>query len=84
MTDILQAPAMRGFIRMCMDGWDWGWHERNGGNEVGGKLGGGLATVLQTPYDAPGIAVFVDLHDAQGMDGAVSAVSRLTVSGTIR
>ena len=32
MTDILQAPAMRGFIRMCMDGWDWGWHERNGGN----------------------------------------------------
>lgn len=32
MTDILQAPAMRGFIRMCMDGWDQGWHERNGGN----------------------------------------------------
>lgn len=32
MTDILQVPAMRGFIRMCMDGWEQGWHERNGGN----------------------------------------------------
>ena len=32
MTDILQVPAMRGFIRMCMDGWYQGWHERNGGN----------------------------------------------------
>lgn len=32
MSDILQVPAMQGFIRMCMDGWDQGWHERNGGN----------------------------------------------------
>ena len=32
MSDILQVPAMRGFIRMCMDGWYQGWHERNGGN----------------------------------------------------
>ena len=32
MTGILQVPAMRGFIRMCMDGWYQGWHERNGGN----------------------------------------------------
>ena len=32
MTDILQVQAMRGFIRMCMDGWEQGWHERNGGN----------------------------------------------------
>ena len=23
---------MRGFIRMCNDGWLQGWHERNGGN----------------------------------------------------
>lgn len=32
MTDILQVPDMQGFIRMCMDGWQQGWHERNGGN----------------------------------------------------
>lgn len=32
MSDILQVPAMQGFIRMCMDGWYQGWHERNGGN----------------------------------------------------
>lgn len=29
MTEI---PAVRGFIRMCTDGWEQGWHERNGGN----------------------------------------------------
>ena len=22
----------KGFIRMCNDGWEQGWHERNGGN----------------------------------------------------
>ncbi len=32
MSDILQVPAMQGFIQMCMDGWYQGWHERNGGN----------------------------------------------------
>ena len=28
-TDIL---VMQDYIRMCGDGWDQGWHERNGGN----------------------------------------------------
>ena len=23
---------VKGFIRMCDDGWQQGWHERNGGN----------------------------------------------------
>ncbi len=30
--DILQTAAVRGFARMCSDGWLQGWHERNGGN----------------------------------------------------
>ena len=30
--DILSTTAVRGFIRLCGDGWDQGWHERNGGN----------------------------------------------------
>lgn len=29
---ILDAEFVRGFIRMAADGWEQGWHERNGGN----------------------------------------------------
>ena len=28
----LDAEFVRGFIRMADDGWQQGWHERNGGN----------------------------------------------------
>lgn len=30
--EILKAKFVQGFIRMCNDGWEQGWHERNGGN----------------------------------------------------
>ena len=26
------VPAVDGFVRLCDDGWQQGWHERNGGN----------------------------------------------------
>lgn len=29
---MLEAEFIKGFIRMANDGWDMGWHERNGGN----------------------------------------------------
>lgn len=29
---VLEQPFVQGFIRMCTDGWNLGWHERNGGN----------------------------------------------------
>lgn len=29
---IYDIPVMQGYIRMCEDGWNQGWHERNGGN----------------------------------------------------
>lgn len=29
---ITDAVFVQGFIRMCNDGWEQGWHERNGGN----------------------------------------------------
>ena len=29
---IYDIPVMQGYIRMCTDGWEQGWHERNGGN----------------------------------------------------
>lgn len=32
MTGILGIDVMESFIRMCNDGWQLGWHERNGGN----------------------------------------------------
>ncbi|MBR2717133.1 MAG: rhamnulose-1-phosphate aldolase [Oscillospiraceae bacterium] len=32
MTSVEASPALRGFVRVCSDGWSLGWHERNGGN----------------------------------------------------
>ncbi len=29
---VLEAPFMQGFIRLADDGWQQGWHERNGGH----------------------------------------------------
>ncbi len=29
---VLDSKFAQGFIRMCNDGWEQGWHERNGGN----------------------------------------------------
>jgi rhamnulose-1-phosphate aldolase len=29
---IIEADFVKGFIRLCNDGWEQGWHERNGGN----------------------------------------------------
>lgn len=30
--EVLHAEFLKGFIRMANDGWEQGWHERNGGN----------------------------------------------------
>lgn len=30
--NVLEKDFIQGFIRMCSDGFDQGWHERNGGN----------------------------------------------------
>ncbi|MCD8221766.1 MAG: rhamnulose-1-phosphate aldolase [Clostridiales bacterium] len=32
MAAITDLKFVQGFIRMCNDGWNQGWHERNGGN----------------------------------------------------
>lgn len=31
-TQITDTEFVKGFVRMCEDGWRMGWHERNGGN----------------------------------------------------
>ena len=61
MTDILQAPAMRGFIRMCMDGWDRGWHERNGGN-LTYRMTDEDVVQCRTFFKAPGPWVMMDVQ----------------------
>ncbi|GHV40694.1 rhamnulose-1-phosphate aldolase [Clostridia bacterium] len=30
--NILETPAIKGFVRLCSDAYALGWHERNGGN----------------------------------------------------
>ncbi len=30
--DILELDVLKGYVRLCNDGWEQGWHERNGGN----------------------------------------------------
>ena len=30
--NIMEAEFIKSFIRVCSDGWELGWHERNGGN----------------------------------------------------
>ena len=32
MANVIEAKFVQGFIRMCFDGFEQGWHERNGGN----------------------------------------------------
>lgn len=29
---MMDVKFVKGFIKICDDGWKWGWHERNGGN----------------------------------------------------
>ena len=46
--NVTDAKFVQGFVRMCSDGWEQGWHERNGGNlhiphEAGGGAGGHAA-----------------------------------------
>lgn len=31
-SNMMDVAVMKGFVSLCRDGWDQGWHERNGGN----------------------------------------------------
>ena len=31
---VLDAEFVQGYIRMANDGWEQGWHKRNGGNLI--------------------------------------------------
>ena len=52
LDNILHVPAVRGFIRLCNDGWLQGWHERNGGN-VTYRMTGEDVALARPFFNAP-------------------------------
>ena len=50
---IYDIPVMQNYIRMCTDGWDQGWHERNGGN-LTYRLSDAEVEQLKPYFRAPG------------------------------
>ena len=45
---ILDIAIVKGYIRMCNDGWLQGWHEGNGGNlPYEGRGSGRVPSLLQ-------------------------------------
>ena len=66
----LDAEFVKGFIRMANDGWEQGWHERNGGNlsyRVKPEAGAAWATILSQFLSAVlstivGLSCFPILH----------------------
>ena len=47
-------PFMRGFVRLCSDGWLQGWHERNGGNLTYRMTDAEVASCKSFFNDTPG------------------------------
>ena len=48
-----QLGFMRGFCRMCQDGWELGYHERNGGNASYRLTDADVAAARSFFYDTP-------------------------------
>ena len=48
-----QQPFMKGFARLCADGWEQGWHERNGGNLTYRMTDGEVADCRPFFYENP-------------------------------
>lgn len=51
---VTHAPFVQGFIRLCNNGWQQGWHERNGGNLSYRMTEAEAAAVRPGFSDAPG------------------------------
>lgn len=62
-TLVERAPFVRGFIGLCDNGWQQGWHERNGGNLSYRLTDEEAATVRPGFYETPG--EWIDLGFAE-------------------
>lgn len=56
---ITHAPFVQSFMHLCDDGWDQGWHERNGGNLTYRMTADEVNAVRASFSDTPG--AWVDL-----------------------
>ena len=67
-------PFMRGFIRLCSDGWQEGWHERNGGNLSYRMTHAEVDSCKSFFYDVPSSWVKMSVQ-AKNLAGAYFAVT---------
>lgn len=64
---VLENSAVKGFIRMCDDGWNQGWHERNGGNLTYRMKPGEVAgCISEFSYDRPFVEMNVSAPELGG------------------
>ena len=73
-----QQPFMKGFVRLCADGWNQGWHERNGGNLTYRMTDGEVADCRPFFYENPcnWIPLGVQADNLRGAYFAVSGAGR--------
>ncbi len=70
-----QQGFVKGFVRLCNDGWEQGWHERNGGNASYRLTPEDVASCRSFLYDTPSSWVPLGLA-APGMRRAFFLVTR--------
>lgn len=73
-----QQPFMKGFARLCADGWEQGWHERNGGNLTYRMTDGEVADCCPFFYENPcsWIPLGVQADNLRGAFFAVTGAGR--------
>ena len=73
-----QQPFMKGFVRLCADGWEQGWHERNGGNLTYRMTDGEVADCRPFFYENPcnWIPLGVQADNLRGAFFAVTGAGR--------
>ena len=73
-----QQPFMKGFARLCADGWEQGWHERNGGNLTYRMTDGEVADCRPFFYENPRnwIPLGVQADNLRGAFFAVTGAGR--------
>ena len=69
-----QQAFMKGFVRLCNDGWNQGWHERNGGNLTYRMTPEEVSSCRTFFYDAPSswVALGVQADELRGEFFAVT------------